>query len=85
MEKVLNIEKYEEWLERHFEELITKYPHKAIAAVGDEIVAIGESEKEVDRKAREMFPEETPFVMTVPSEEDLICLLFIGNISNINS
>jgi hypothetical protein len=85
MEKVLNIEKYDEWLEKHFEELITKYSHKAIAVVGDEIVAIGESEKEVDRKAREIFPGEIPFVMTVPSEEDLVCLLFIGNISNTNS
>jgi hypothetical protein len=85
MENALNIEKYEEWLEKHFEELVINYPHKAIAVVGEDIVVIGESEKEVDIKAREMFPHEIPFVITIPSEEDLICLLFIGNISNISS
>lgn len=82
MEKLLDIDKNDEWLEEHFEEIVTKYPHKAIAIVREEIVAIGDSEKEVDRIAREKYPEEIPFVITVPSEEDLICLLFLKGISN---
>lgn len=71
----LELEKYDNWLVEHFEELVAQYPRKAIAVIGNEIVAIGEAEKEVDRMAREKYPHAIPFVFTVPSEEDLVCLL----------
>jgi hypothetical protein len=71
----LELEKYDNWLAEHFEELVTKYPKKSIAVVNDEIIAIGNDEKELDRMAREKYPEAVPFIFTVPSEEDLTCLL----------
>lgn len=71
----LELEKYDNWLSEHFEELVTKYPKKSIAVVNDEIIAIGNDEKELDRIAREKYPDAVPFIFSVPSEEDLTCLL----------
>jgi|CryGeyDrversion2_1046600.scaffolds.fasta_scaffold05169_7 hypothetical protein len=69
------LEKYNDWMVAHYEDLIKKYPHKAIAIVEDEIVAIGGTEKEVDEIARRKYPDRIPFVTTLPSEEDFVCLL----------
>ena len=69
------LEQYHDWMVDHYEQLIKKYPHKAIAVVGDEIVAIGKTEKEVDEIARTKYPDKIPFVTTLPSEEDFVCLL----------
>ncbi len=51
---------------------MSEYPRKVIAVIDNGIVAIGENEKELDRKK---YPGTTPFIFTVPSEEDLVCLL----------
>ncbi|UCE04494.1 MAG: hypothetical protein JSW07_12775 [bacterium] len=69
------LEKYDNWLSEHFEEPVTNYAKKSIAVVNDEIVAIGNDEKELDRMVREQYPDAVPFIFTVPSEEDLTCLL----------
>ena len=69
------LEKYNDWMVDHYEQLVEKYPHKAIAVVEDEIVAIGKTEKEVDEIARRKYPDKIPFVTTLPSEEDFVCLL----------
>lgn len=69
------MKKLDDWYTSHFEELVEKYPHKAIAVVKGQIVAVGESELEVYRQALQQYPNETPFVLTIPSEEDLVCLL----------
>jgi hypothetical protein len=69
------LEQYNDWMVDHYEQLIKKYPHKAIAVVGDEIVAIGKTEKEVDEIARRKYPDKIPFVTTLPSDEDFVCLL----------
>lgn len=79
---MLDMEKYDEWFERNFEDVVQRYPHKAIAVVGKDIVAVGNSEKEVDETARNKYPNEIPFVVTVPSEEDFVCLLFLKSINN---
>jgi hypothetical protein len=73
LEKIL--ERYNDWMVDHYEQLVEKYPHKAIAVVEDEIVAIGKTEKEVDEIARRKYPDKIPFVTTLPSEEDFVCLL----------
>jgi hypothetical protein len=39
-----------------------------IAVVGDEIVAHGETAKEVFTKAKQKYPSKIPFVMKVPSD-----------------
>ena len=76
MSKVkLDLQRYDNWLEKHFEKLVVEYAGKAIAVVDDRIVAIGDTEKEVDGKARTKYPDEIPFVFSVPSEEDFVCLL----------
>lgn len=69
------LEKYNNWMVKHYEKVVKEYPRKAIAVVDEEIVAIGETEKEVDDIARKKYPEKIPFVTTLPSEEDFICLL----------
>jgi hypothetical protein len=84
MGELLDIEKYDDWFGKNFEELITKYPHKAIAVVEEEIVAVGESEKEVDNIARKKYPDKIPFVVTIPSKEDLVCLLFQSDTKSTN-
>jgi len=76
MKPELDLKKLDDWYTEHFQELVEKYPHKAIAVVKGQIVAVGDSEQEVDRRAREQYPDEIPLVVTIPSEEDLICLLF---------
>lgn len=73
LERVL--EKYNDWMVAHYEELVEKYPHKAIAIVEGEIVAVGNTEQEVEEIAKRKYPEKVPFVTTLPSEEDFVCLL----------
>jgi hypothetical protein len=48
---------------------------EAIAIVEGEIVAVGKAEKDVDELARKKYPDKVPFVTTLPSEEDFVCLL----------
>ena len=76
MKSTLDLNKLDDWYTKHFQELVEKYPHKAIAVVKGQIVAVGDSEREVDRQAKQQYPNEIPLVVTVPSEEDLVCLLF---------
>ncbi len=63
------------WIVEHFSELVTKYAGKAIAVVNEELVAIGDTEVEVDRIARQKYPDKIPSILTVPREEDMACLL----------
>jgi hypothetical protein len=63
------------WIVEHFSELVTKYAGKYVAAVNETLVAVGDSGKEVEDKARAIAPEKMPSVLRVPREEDMICLL----------
>jgi hypothetical protein len=63
------------WIVEHFSELVTKYAGKYVAVVNETLVAVGDSGKEVEDKARAMAPEKMPSVLRVPREEDMICLL----------
>jgi len=67
--------KSQRWIVKHFEELVERYGGKYIAVVDKKIVAIGNSPAEVDRKAREQFPNEIPSVIHVPIKEALTCIL----------
>jgi len=55
------LERYNDWMIAHYEELIEKYPHKAITIVEGEIVAVGSTEKEVEDAARKKYPDKIPF------------------------
>jgi hypothetical protein len=76
MKTEIDLKELDDWYTSHFEELVEKYPGKAVAIVNGRIVGVGESEQEVDSQARKQYPGETPFVVTVPTEEELVCLLF---------
>ena len=71
------------WIVEHFSELVTKYPGKAIAVTNQELVAVGDSEVEVELIAKEKYPDKIPSVLTVPREEDMACLLQNFRIHNI--
>jgi hypothetical protein len=73
LEKI--VEKDDLWIVEHFSELVTKYPGRAIAVVNEQLVAVADSEVEVELIAREKFPNKIPSVLTIPREEDMACLL----------
>jgi hypothetical protein len=73
MEKIM--EKDDLWVVEHFSELVTKYAGKYVAVVNETLVAIGNSGKEVEDKAREIEPKKIPSVLLIPREEDMACLL----------
>jgi len=72
MKEELDLKTLDDWYTEHFEELVDKHPGKAVAVVSGEIVGIGDSEQELDRRARQQYPGETPFVIRVPIEQELI-------------
>jgi len=63
------------WIVEHFSELVTKYAGKYVAVVNETLVAVGESRREVESKARSIEPAKIPSVLRVPREEDMVCLL----------
>ena len=70
----LNLEALDEWYTIHFEELAGKHAGKAIAVVDGEIVAVADTEREADCLAQEKHPDAIPFVLAIPTEEELVCL-----------
>ena len=62
------------WIVEHFSELVTKYAGKYVAVVNETLVAVGDSRRDVETKAREVEPEKIPSVLRVPREEDMVCL-----------
>ncbi len=67
--------KDQEWIVKHFEELVEKYGGKFVAVSSEKIVAVGDSSKVVDEIAREKYPHIIPSVIHVPREENLTCIL----------
>jgi hypothetical protein len=65
----------QKWIYEHFSELVNKYSGKYISVASGEVVAVGDSVKEVDKAAREKYPTIIPSVLRVPREEDFECLL----------
>lgn len=63
------------WIVDHFSELVTKYAGKFVAVVNEQLVAVGDSRRDVESKAREVAPAKIPSVLRVPREEDMVCLL----------
>jgi len=61
------------WVVEHFSELVTKYAGKYVAVVNEQLVAVGDSRRDVETKAREVQPDKIPSVLRVPREEDMVC------------
>ncbi len=62
------------WIVEHFSDLVTKYAGKYVAVVHKTLVAVGNSGKEVEDKARATAPDKMPSVIRIPREEDMACL-----------
>ncbi|MCK4390927.1 MAG: hypothetical protein KAV83_11910 [Desulfobacterales bacterium] len=65
----------QKWIYEHFGELVDKYAGKYVSVAGGDLVAVGDSVKEVDDAARAKYPKVVPSVLRVPQEEDFECLL----------
>jgi hypothetical protein len=63
------------WIVEHFSELVDKYAGKYVAVVNEALVAVGDSGKEVEDKARSIEPRKIPSVLRIPREEEMACLL----------
>ena len=59
----------------HFSELVAKYTGKYVAVVNEMLVAVGETRRDVETKAREVEPNKIPSVLRVPREEDMVYLV----------
>lgn len=70
-----DLETLDQWYSDHFEELVQKYGGKSIAVVEEKIVAVADTEREAARLARESQPDVVPLVLSIPLEEELVCLL----------
>jgi len=71
----LKMDRDDLWIVEHFSELVTKYAGKYVAVVNETLVAVGDSRRDVETKAREVEPAKIPSVLRVPREEDMVCLL----------
>jgi hypothetical protein len=69
------LEKDDEWLKAHFEEIVDRYAHRVIAILDQEIVEVGESIREGQQKVANHHPARIPLVFEVPSREEFTCLL----------
>ena len=66
-----------EFFLKHSQEWSLKYPGKHIAIINNEIVAIGDSELEVFKKAKEKYPEEEVSIAYLPTDEEMVTLLVL--------
>ena len=73
--EAFTLQKYDEWLAEHMEELVNRYPSKVVAVHEDHVVFIGDSEAEVYQWVRQMALVPMPLVFRVPRAEDLDTIL----------
>lgn len=71
----LELEGYNRWLEAHLDEVCRQYPGRYLAVYRDEIVAVGDSYREVYQIARDKGVPDSPFVMAVPQSEEMAAAL----------
>lgn len=65
----------ESFLTGHSQDLSKKYPGKYVAIVDDELVAVGESEVETFRIAKQKHPGKLISLSYVPRKDELVTLL----------
>lgn len=66
-----------EFLLKHSQRWSLKYPGKHIAMVNNEIVAIGDSELKVFKKAKEKYPKKEVSIAYIPTDEEMVTLLIL--------
>ena len=65
----------DEWLKTHLEDIVDQYAHKVIAILDQGIVGVGESITEVQKLVVAQYPGRVPLIFEVPSGEEFECLL----------
>lgn len=73
--ETLQLQKYDEWIADHLDELVTQYAGRVVAIHQDRVIFVGDSEVEVYREIREKDLEPTPLVFRVPRAEDFQSIL----------
>lgn len=64
----------DEWIRRHFEELVDRYPGQyAVVAKGE--LFVGHDARKLFAKARGKHPEVVPTGMPIPRPQDFLCAL----------
>ena len=63
------------YLLEHSQKFSEKYPGKYIAVIKDELVAIGNSNIEVFKKAKEQYPDKEVSIAYIPTDEEMVTLL----------
>ncbi len=64
----------DEWIHRHFEELVDKYPGRyAVVAAGE--LFVGQNAGPLFAKARKKHPDVVPTGMPIPRPRDFVCAL----------
>lgn len=64
-----------DFLVEHSQEFSKKYPGKYIAVVDNKLVAIGSSNLEVFKKAKEQHPKRMVSISYIPRKDELVTLL----------
>jgi len=68
--------KSEEWITENFESLVSKYGGKYIGVVGEKVISVALTPREVLESARKLGKdEEEVSLLKVPTEEELVCVL----------
>jgi hypothetical protein len=73
------MDKDDDWLKSHLEEIVDRYAHRVVAILDQEIVEVGESIHDVQQKVATHHPARVPLIFEVPSREEFTCLLSSTN------
>jgi hypothetical protein len=66
----------EQWITENFESLVAQYGGKYIGVVGEEVVAVALTPREVLEYAKKLGKkEEEVSLLKVPTQEELVCVL----------
>jgi len=64
----------DEWIRRHFEELVDTYAGQYAVVAGGELF-VGRDPVQLEHKARRKHPKAMPSILRVPRPEDFTCAL----------
>lgn len=65
------LDAYDAWLAEHLDEMVRRHPGKVIAVYRGQVVAVGDSYREVLAAASAQGIRETPFTLRVPNADEV--------------
>ena len=66
------LQKHDDFLAKHYNELIEKYPGKVVAIEDSQVIAVGDNHIEVYRSCRKEGQRVAPMVLDIPHPDDLM-------------